>query len=377
MSARRLLAPLQATWTKSPAARIAIVGVGLIVGLNLVAWLIGTLLGGPGGAPSSSYATTSEGFAAYSELLERAGHDVHQQRVDLITDSPESGETLVVIDANLPDGEADVVERFVSGGGTLVAGGEATTSWIGSIVVDPPSHSPAGVTSARAVGEGVGDVETVTSAGIGSWSDPGDGDIVLAGSGRALLTAHDVGSGRVWLLADSSPLKNELLGTSDNAALGLALPRAGSNVSFLETVHGYSTDTGFGAVPVNWRSALYAAGLAVLCYMWARGRRLGPPEQRSRELPPPRREYVDALASTLARSKHPAEAISPVVAAARARLCVRAGLPPDASDDAIARAARAEEMPEDEIRALTTRVGDEYSVVAAGRALARLRGAGR
>jgi hypothetical protein len=282
-----------------------------------------------------------------------------------------------VIDANLPDGEADVVERFVSGGGTLVAGGEATTSWIGSIVVDPPSHSPAGVTSARAVGEGVGDVETVTSAGIGSWSDPGDGDIVLAGSGRALLTAHDVGSGRVWLLADSSPLKNELLGTSDNAALGLALPRAGSNVSFLETVHGYSTDTGFGAVPVNWRSALYAAGLAVLCYMWARGRRLGPPEQRSRELPPPRREYVDALASTLARSKHPAEAISPVVAAARARLCVRAGLPPDASDDAIARAARAEEMPEDEIRALTTRVGDEYSVVAAGRALARLRGAGR
>jgi hypothetical protein len=377
MSARRPLARVREVWANKPAARFAIVGVGLIVGLNVLAWLIRTLLGGPGGAPSSSYATTSEGFAAYSELLERAGHDVHQQRVDLTSESPDSGETLVVMDGNLAEEDAEVIGRFVSDGGTLVAGGEAMTSWIGSIVAEPPSFSPAGATSARPVGNGLGDVATVTSAGLGSWSDPGDGDVVLAGSGRTLLTVHDVESGRVWLLADSSPLKNELLGTSDNAALGLALPSDGSNVSFLETVHGYTTDTGFGAVPFNWRSALYAAGLAVVCYMWARGRRLGPPEQRSRELPPPRREYVDALASTLARCRHPAEAVTPVVAAARARLCVRAGLPPDANDDDIIRAARAEELPEDEVRALTTRVGDDYSVVAAGRALARLSGAGQ
>ena len=374
----RRVAPSGAAWTKAPAARVAIVGMALIVGLNVAAWLIRTLLGGPGGAPSSSYATTSEGFAAYSELLERAGHSVDQQRVDLATDPPDASETLIVMDADLPGDEAEVVERFVASGGTLISGGPETTSWIESVVDHPPSHSPAGITTATRVGDVAGDVATVISSGRGSWSDAGGGEVVLAGPGGALLTSHDVSSGRVWLLADSSPLKNELLDEADNAALGIAL--AGGevrDVRWLETVHGYSTETGLGAVPTNWRWALYAGGAAALCYMWARGRRLGPPEQRSRDLPPPRRDYVDALASTLARSKQPSEAVAPVVAAARARLCVRAGLPPDANDDEIASAARAEELADDEIRALTTGVVDDYGVMAAGRALARLTGGRR
>jgi hypothetical protein len=366
------------TWMHNPTARVVAAVVAVIVGLNVAAWLIRTLFGGPGGTPSSSFATTSEGFAAYSELLERAGHDVSAQRVDLATDAPDTDETLLVMDADLPGEEADIVRRFVVGGGTLIAGGQEAASWIEPVVDDPPSPSATGITTATPVGDLLGDVATVTSTGIGSWSDPGGGDAVLAGSGGTLLTVHDVGSGRVWMLADSSPLKNELLDDTDNAALGVALAGdAARDVRFLETVHGYSTETGLGAVPINWRSALAVAGAAVLCYMWARGRRLGPPEQPSRDLPPPRREYVEGLASTMARSRQPGPAVAPVVAAARARLCARSGLPPDANDDAIEAAARAEELPHDEIRALTAGVEDDHGVMAAGRALARLSGAGR
>jgi hypothetical protein len=363
------------TWMHNTTVRVVIAVVALIVGLNVAAWVIRTTLGGPGGSPSSSYATTSEGFAAYSELLQRAGHDVSAQRVDLATDPPDTDETLVVMDANLPGDEGNVVRRFVAGGGTLIAGGQQSASWTEPVLDDPPAPSATGVTSATPSGDLLGEVATVTSSGLGSWSDPGGGEVALAGSGGILLTAHDVGSGRVWLLADSSPLKNELLDEADNAALGVALAGdVARDVRFLETVHGYSTETGLGAVPVNWRWALYAGGAAVLCYMWARGRRLGPPEQRSRDLPPPRREYVEALASTLARSRQPRDAVAPVVAAARARLCARAGLPPDADDGAIEAAARAQELPEDEIRALIVGVDNDYGVMAAGRALARLTG---
>jgi hypothetical protein len=364
----------RATWRKSGGARFAVVAVGLIVGLNVVAWLIRVLLGGPGGAPSSSYATTTEGFAAYATLLERAGHDVHQQRVDLATDQPGSGATLMVFDAHLPSEESEVIKGFVEAGGTLVAGGSASTSWIESIVSEPPELSPDGVTTASSVGDVLTDVTTVTSSERGSWSDPGDGVVALAGSGQALLTVHEVREGRVWLLADSSPLTNQLLGRTDNASLGLALAGNSDEVRFLETVHGYTTERGFGAVPTNWRWALYIGALAALCYMWARGRRLGPPVPPARDLPPPRHEYVNALASTLAKSKEPAGAVAPVIAAARARLCARAGLAPDADDEEIVRAARAEEMPEDEIRALTKDVRDDLGVIAAGRALARLGG---
>ncbi|MGH2788095.1 MAG: hypothetical protein ACRDJV_09310, partial [Actinomycetota bacterium] len=164
---------------------------------------------------------------------------------------------------------------------------------------------------------------------------------------------------------------------ADNAALGLVL--AGDTpgaVRFLETVHGYSTEVGFGAVPANWRWALYGAGAAALCFMWARGRRLGPPERRSRLLPPPRREYVDALATTLRKSGETAASMEPVVAAVRARVCARAGLAPDAGDDEIAQAAGPLGLADDEIRVLTAGVRNDYEVMAAGRALARLTGAG-
>jgi hypothetical protein len=125
----------------------------------------------------------------------------------------------------------------------------------------------------------------------------------------------------VALLADTSPLTNELLGTDDDAALGLALAGpAGRPVVFAESVHGYGRANGLSALPTGWRVALAGLLAAAIVLMLARGRRLGPPERADRLLPPARREHVDAVAATLRRTRKPDEAAEPLREALRARL---------------------------------------------------------
>ena len=127
-------------------------------------------------------------------------------------------------------------------------------------------------------------------------------------------------------------------------------------MAFVESVHGYGRASGFGAIPTSWRFALGGLVLAALVLIWARGRRLGPAEALELPLPPPRREYVDALAALLERSRDPAAAIAQLQAEVRRRVERHgaAGLSAEEVEAALAAPTR----PED--------------VLAAGRALARL-----
>jgi hypothetical protein len=175
------------------------------------------------------------------------------------------------------------------------------------------------------------------------------------------------------LLADTSPLQNRLLGDADNAALALALSGRGP-LTFVESVHGYGPARGLAALPARFGWALIGLALAALVFMAARCRRLGPPEPERRDLPPPRRAYVDALAATMARGKAREEAVAPVRAEARRRLARRAGLGPQADADAWRAAALAAGLEETEARALSGRAEDDETVLATGRALAALAG---
>jgi hypothetical protein len=162
---------------------------------------------------------------------------------------------------------------------------------------------------------------------------------------------------------------------ADNAAFGLALAGdPGTPAYFAEGVHGYGTETGIGAIPDRWKWVLGGLTLAALLWMVAIGRRLGPPEEEERMLPPPRRAYVDALATTLARTKQRADAVAPVRAEVRAALARRAGIPVDADDRALRGAASIHGLSGEEIKAIFEPVGSEQDVLAAGRALAKLGG---
>jgi hypothetical protein len=359
-----------------PAVRVVIVLVVLVVVVNVALSLLdSSTRGADETAPrSSSLSTGRTGIAAYAELLRRNGHGTDALRGDLAEDAPDPNETLVVLDpVHFDRDESEVIRRFVDRGGRLVAGGARATGLLGVLLDDPPTWSGISVPRTQAVGNApeVAGVRTVRSAGGGSWSNVGATTPALADDSRALATVADVGRGRVVALADASPLQNRLLDTADNAGFGLAAAGEGRAVAFAEGLHGYGRERGLGAIPRRWQAALIGLTLAGLLGVVAAGRRLGPPEDSDRELPPPRREYVDALAGALARTRRPGEALTPLQTAARERLARRAGLPPAATEPELrAAAARLGWSPAD-IDALFAPPRTDDDVVAAGNALVR------
>jgi hypothetical protein len=118
-------------------------------------------------------------------------------------------------------------------------------------------------------------------------------------------------------------------------------------------------------------------GAAVIVWMVAIGRRLGPPEPESRDLAPERGRYVDSLAALMARSKQPGAATELIRITARRNLARRSGLPADASTDQLRAAADALGLESQETDALLndalgTRAFTNENLIAADRALAKI-----
>lgn len=344
-----------------------------VVAVNALLAVLDRLSPSPGGPESSSYATAADGLAAYATLLRRAGHPVVRLREVTADAGLDTAATVVVLDPETP-GDADpaALREFVEDGGRLLAGGAIPADWLDELVANEPHWSGAPVRRSAPLAPvpEVTGVDAVRAAGPGSWTGTGEALPALGDGRRALLAVASVGPGRLLLLADASPLQNRLLGEADNAALGLALagPR-GRRVAFVESVHGYGPASGISAIPGNWLAALGGLVLAALVFMVARGRRLGPPELEARELPPPRRDYVESLAAVLARTGRPQEAVEPVRAEARRRIARRAGLGGDASEADLHGAGRRLGLDEAELNAV---LGADGDVVAAGRTLVRL-----
>jgi hypothetical protein len=340
-----------------------LVVLAVIVGVNALAALIDALAPSPSGPASSSFATKPEGLAAWAELARRNGVRVRALR-DSPAGAPLGTGTIAVMDGRLTGAEARALRRFAEEGGTVIAGGEPG-SWTATLLGEkaPPAWKRNGPETVRGGSSELPNVARVKTSGDGRWTQSGPlGSLVLE---------KPVGRGRVVLLADTSPLQNRLLGQADNAALALALGGKGP-LTFVESVHGYGPQRGLAAIPARFGWALIFLLLAALTFMVARGRRLGPAEPERRELPPPRRAYVDALAATTARGKAREDAVAPVRAEARRRLARRAGIREDAPDETWIEAARAAGLEDEEARALSGQAGDDAAVVATGRALATL-----
>jgi hypothetical protein len=349
--------------------RIAIGAVAAIAAIDLALHFIGTLTGGtPGGPESSSYATQAEGAGAYAELLGRDGHPVERVRKTPADTTLDPKATVFLLDPGAVAGkDAVALRRFVESGGRLVAGGP-NIAWARTLVPTLP-HGAAARAQFRA-----GKLR-VRSAGARVWTDPGDA-APLARSPRGILAVtRKVGRGSIVLVADPSPLQNRLLGRADNAAFGLSLAGRGRPAAFLESYHGYGRSSGLSALPLAWKLLLGGLAAATLVWMVARARRFGPPETRSRELQPPRSEYVDALAGILARTHRRDEAVAPVRARARAELLRRASLPADADDDALLAAAK--RLGVEDADAIVRPARTDADVVAVGRVLAQIGQDGR
>jgi len=371
-------------WHRLPwAVRIGIVVVAVLVGLDLLATFVSDSTGGsgtPGGHRSSAYATQNDGLAAYAELLARAGHPIDVTRVPLHDGTLDPATTVVVLDPDTVSyDEAGVLLTFVVNGGRLITGG-TNPSYFTALRQDPPLWAAPGRTEWTQVDPSLTPISNVVSAGDARFSQLGASRALIGDASDALVTEAPVGKGMIVFIADASPLQNRLLGTADNAALGLALAGGSTRtVVFPEGVHGYGPSSGLAAIPTEWKIALVGIAIAGLVLMWARGRRLGPPEDASRPLPPPRAAYVDAVGSTLVRTRGPDAALQVVATRVRERIEARAvpgaggasGATGHLDRPEFARRGRAIGLSDEEIDAVLSPITDE-SVLAVGRALSRV-----
>jgi hypothetical protein len=346
----------------------------VILVLNLAARALDESVGGgqPRGRPGSSFATTGTGVAAYASLLREYGYATRHQRgrLDESTFVPE--QTLIVLEPQtVTEDDTATMLRFVTEGGRLVIGGEAP-SYLRGLRDAPPEWSRQAPERYADLDPSLAPARHVETAARGSWTDTGSRrDLVRQGT-NTLVTAEAVGDGEIVFVADPSFIENGRLDRADNAAVALALAGPpGRDVVFAEGVHGYDERAGLAAIPTRWKIAGLALAIAAVAFVWARGRRLGPPDQRSRELPPARALYVDALSQTIERARDRRHAIEPLRAATRARIAVHAGLGPGASDEELERAARDLGLDDDE-RAAVLAVPDDDAVLALGRASARV-----
>jgi hypothetical protein len=359
-------------WRAShPGVRIAVIAVVAIVVLEVGLRVFDAATRGadPSAPTSSSLSTARSGLAAYEELLARYGHRIGHQRGALADARLDPTATLVVLDpGDINRNDLANLRRFVLDGGRLVAGGNRPEWLLELAPADIPGWTPTGARTTTVAGADGAPSLTVETDGTGSW--------VMAGGRRALTFVPARQGGAAVFLADASPLHNALLAHADNAAFGLSLAgESERRVVFAEGVHGYGTTSGLAAIPFRWKVALIAVALAALLAMVAAGRRLGPPEDDARRLPPPRRVYVDAVAATLARTRRPADALAPLQQTIQAHVTRRAGLEPHASPAAVGDAARALGWPADEIEAMFVPLDADARILAAGRALLRAQGA--
>jgi hypothetical protein len=360
--------------------RLVTVVVGAFLVYNAAVYGVQLVTGGadPGGPRSSSYTTDDDGIRAWADLLGLRDRKVSRLRDTLAESDLDPGATLVVADPDqVSADDQEAVGRFLTDGGRLVLVGSFSAPFLGSDI-EWESH---GTDRVQVRGDDAGDARVVEGDGRGSFVGdlgPGieplgtDGDVVVAAAGP-------VAGGRVVAIADSSLLHNEHLAGADNAAFALAIVgEAGRPVLFLESVHGYGAASGLGALPEAAKATLIGLVGAALAGMWCAGQRFGPPEDRARRFPPPRRAYVDAMAVSLARSGDPVAAVEPLRRSARQAWADR--LTPDLTDPTTRSGADRPLDPQaaavglgpDELAALDHPSATAAGLLALGRAAARL-----
>jgi hypothetical protein len=283
----------------------ALVAAAAALGLVILAIISVDLLTPTQYAPGSpSDAKSPTGLAGYATLLAFAGH-----RISTVSVRPAEADlrpdTTVVMLGNPQLGPADVnaLRRFVAAGGELIVRGPA--GWLGALLGSPPTWANGGQPVASAlvpVPEDDG-VSVIQTASDGIWTQAGSALPVLGDGSGSVLVLATLGSGRIVLLSDPSPLQNRLLASADDAALGLSLAGPASrSVVFIAPTTGTSSSGGLAALPLRWKWLLGGLVLAALALVAARFRRLGGASPRPPAQLPPRLAHVQALGAAIGRT---------------------------------------------------------------------------
>lgn len=371
------LETISSTWLKIPrSARIAVSAIAVIVAINVILAVINaaTSSGAVTGPRSSSYSTAPDGTAGLFDLLSEQGFDTVRSRRLPAAEPQDSGAMMVLDPGLLARPDARALRRFAEAGGRLIVGGEVGKEGLSTILGSAPTWSSDGPRTSRPVVPlaEVASIESVNGEGAGWWSAAGAGAPLLTGGDRPTLLAANVGSGRVLLLADTSPLHNKWLGKTDAAALALALAgESRQRVVFAEVFHGYGAE-GLAAVPSEWMWILGALSAATLLLMWNRSRYLGPRGSESLPPLPARIAFVDALSSSVATADGRTATVEALQNRARSVIATRLGIPPNTDERAFRRTAERAGLENRVADALWTHPSNDAEVLAVGRGLAAI-----
>jgi hypothetical protein len=254
------------------------------------------------GSPSNASSPT--GLAGYATLLQIAGHHTSTASVGPAGAALDPADSAVMLGSpRLGAADISALRRFVIAGGELITHGPA--GWLAALIPSPPRWAQGGQPVANALvpvpeDTGVSQIRT-TSAGV--WTSAGSALPVVGNSAGSVLVLATLGSGRIALLSDPSPLQNQLLASSDDAALGLALAGPASRpIVFIVPIAGTSTSGGLAALPLRWKWLLGGLVLAALALIAARFRRLGDAAPRPPAPLPPRLAHVQALGAAIGRA---------------------------------------------------------------------------
>jgi hypothetical protein len=362
--------------------RAAAIALGVLVVLGMVLSAANGALGNGAaqdGDAGSSYTTGPQGLAAYADLLAARDHPVTRERRALGQATLDPSGTLVVAGAGRVDpGDRQALEAFLAAGGRLVLLGPSPVAELGSLAGRRPTWSATGLDAARVLAPSaeLASVREVRGSGEGAWVAHGRFRPIVGDGRRALVDVAAAGSGQIVAVADEAVLQDRLLGDADNAALGIGLAgSAGRPVRFAEARHGFDAASGFWALPLDWRWLLAGLVLAAVAWAWSAGKRLGPPQDAERALPPARAELVHAIASSVMRTEDLGPVVVRVRQAARGRLARRGGLGADPSDDQLRAAGQAAGLSAAEVGSLLgPDHNDTTAALTAGSALAHLEG---
>jgi hypothetical protein len=345
--------------------------IAAVIGVLVIAFLAGAP--NEEGTPYDPGSTSPTGTKALVQLLGRLG-----ATVDVTSDQPPSSDIAIAFPNTIPDERDDALRSWVSAGHTLVvadpnsslvppegASNETPTGLVHA-TVDQGACSVDAVNDARTISV----TDDIDAAATGrffpiptgasgcfterttSFGQPGAGDLV------AVLVVQPMGRGQIVSMGLPAAFTNAHLDEADNAVLAAALlaPRPGSSVAVLQLPAGTVGHVSLSSlVSIGIKLALLQLVIALIVYLFFRGRRLGKPIAEPQPVQIPGSELVSAVGNLLQQTKSPDRAAVVMRRDLRARLIERLGLPPATSPEVLAATVEARVgIPQDDVLPVVT-----------------------
>jgi uncharacterized protein DUF4350 len=347
--------------------RTALLVIGLFVLLGAVAWLF---------SPASPEDAGPTGTLALKRLL--TGREID---LSISAEPGAAGSTFFLVHDFRTDDDAGRVLDWVRSGGRLVVAdprsaivaraGLLPDEAVGGLLpgqdLEADCLLPAAVGVERIVAAQTDMVFTVT----------GPQDLGCFGrDGFQYLVQHRFGDGEIVALGGATPFTNEYLDDQDDVVLAWNLLGApGGEVVFGHPVGpgGRESQGLWSLLPPAARVIILQVFLAAVLFAVSRARRLGPPVEEAIPSPIPATELVVATGDLYRRTRSSGHSVALVQRRFRARAARKLGLPPDATDQALASAiSGATGVPEEQVNRTLAPREDEQGMVAAAREIEAL-----